>query len=116
MIKSTKNAEHYRWGDVCDGWHLLKSDTLSVIQERIPVGAAEQLHFHNNSQQLFFILSGKASFEIDGKEYIVAGNESIHVPKLTKHLIANKSQDELCFLIISEPKAHGDRVNISSGQ
>ena len=20
------NAEHYNWGDNCDGWHLLKND------------------------------------------------------------------------------------------
>jgi hypothetical protein len=35
MIKSTENSEHYQWGNLCDGWHLLKSDTLSVIQEKM---------------------------------------------------------------------------------
>lgn len=107
-----KNAEHYQWGDMCDGWHLLKSDTLSVIQEKMPVGTFEQEHFHANAQQLFFILSGTASFILDGEEYNVTANESIHVPKMTKHLISNKSQDDLHFLVISEPKAHGDRVNL----
>jgi hypothetical protein len=38
MIKSTENAENYKWGNNCDGWHLLKSDSLSVIQERMPAG------------------------------------------------------------------------------
>jgi hypothetical protein len=38
---SRENAEHYRWGDDCDGWHLVKSDDLSVIEELIPSGAAE---------------------------------------------------------------------------
>ena len=33
---SKKNSEHYAWGGVCDGWHLLKSPVLSVIQERVP--------------------------------------------------------------------------------
>jgi mannose-6-phosphate isomerase-like protein (cupin superfamily) len=112
MIKSIENSEHYQWGNLCDGWHLLKSDTLSVIQEKMPAGTFEQLHFHNNSQQLFFLLSGIAHFEIDGKEYVVKANESLHIPKMTKHRISNKSKDELHFLVISEPKSHGDRVNL----
>ena len=39
---SAQNAEHYRWGPHCDGWHLLKSETLSVIQQRMPGGTADQ--------------------------------------------------------------------------
>ena len=112
MIKSIKNAENYKWGDNCDGWHLLKSDTLSVIQERMPAGTSEQLHYHNKSQQLFFILSGIAHFEIDGKEFVLRTNESIHIPKMAQHRISNLNADELHFLLISEPKSHGDRENI----
>lgn len=114
MIKSIKNAEHYQWGNACDGWHLLKSDTLSVIQEKMPAGTFEQVHFHNKAQQLFFILSGTATFDINGEKYSVIANESIHVPKMTKHFISNSSEAELHFLVISEPKAHGDRVNVPS--
>ncbi len=33
MIDINK-AEHYAWGNRCDGWHLLKSPEISVIQER----------------------------------------------------------------------------------
>ena len=112
MIKSIKNTEHYQWGDVCDGWHLLKSDTLSVIQEKMPGGTFEKLHFHTHAQQLFFILSGTASFDINGEKFSVNTNESIHVPKMTKHFISNSNEAELHFLVISEPKSHGDRVNV----
>ena len=111
MIKSTGNVENYKWGNNCDGWHLLKSDSLSVIQEKMPEGTFEQLHYHSNAQQLFFILSGTANFEIDGKEFIVKTNETIHIPPMTKHLISNFNKEDLCFLVISEPKSHGDRVN-----
>ena len=34
-LVSIKNAEHYFWGEKCDGWHLAKSSGLSVIQERV---------------------------------------------------------------------------------
>ena len=39
-------AEHYTWGQNCDGWHLVKRDEISVIQERVPTGGTEVLHFH----------------------------------------------------------------------
>jgi mannose-6-phosphate isomerase-like protein (cupin superfamily) len=110
MVVSTQNAEHYNWGNNCDGWHLLKSGSLSVIQEMMPVGSSEALHFHSKSQQVFFILSGIASFTIDGEIFKVHPNESIHVLPGKVHFISNNGDEELKFLVISEPMSHGDRV------
>jgi mannose-6-phosphate isomerase-like protein (cupin superfamily) len=112
MITSTKNAEHYVWGKACDGWHLLKSDSLSAIQERMPPGTGEQLHYHERAQQVFYILSGTAMFEVDGELQTVNPCESIHIKPLAKHRIFNNGVDDLHFLVISEPKAHGDRINL----
>jgi mannose-6-phosphate isomerase-like protein (cupin superfamily) len=112
MITSTDNAEHYTWGQNCDGWHLLKSDSLSVIQERMPPGTSEQLHYHHQAQQVFYILSGSAKFIVDGEEQLVESGQSIHLAKGTKHHIFNNGLQDLQFLVISEPKAHGDRVNL----
>jgi mannose-6-phosphate isomerase-like protein (cupin superfamily) len=112
MMISTENAEHFVWGSNCDGWHLLKSDSLAVIQERMPPGTAEQLHYHEKAQQVFYILSGTATFEIEGKTEAVNAGQSLHIPKNTKHRIANNGADDLHFLVISEPKSHGDRINL----
>jgi mannose-6-phosphate isomerase-like protein (cupin superfamily) len=111
-MKPVKTNEHYTWGGNCDGWHLLKTDGLSVIREKMPPGTAEQLHFHEHAQQLFYILSGVATVETNDQEMLVNTNESIHIPKMTKHRIANKSDQVLEFLVISEPKSHGDRQNL----
>lgn len=113
MIKSIKNAEHYKWGDNCDGWHLLKTDSLSVIQEKMPPGAFEKRHFHAEAQQLFYILSGTATFEMEGEAFVLNAGESIHVPKGAKHFISNHGSAELGFLVVSEPKSHGDRTEVN---
>src|ERR1035437_1672746 len=112
MITSTGNAEHYTWGEQCDGWHLLRTGSLSVIQERMPPGTGEQLHYHEHAQQLFYILSGIATFEVDGQAETVNPNQSIHIQPNTKHRIFNNGDIDLHFLVVSEPKSHGDRVNI----
>lgn len=112
MPISIQNADHYTWGNNCDGWHLLQSDSLSVIQEKMPPHTAEQLHLHQKSQQVFYILSGTATFLINGETQIVKTNESLAVAKQIPHQIKNEQQEDLWFLVISEPKSHGDRVNL----
>ena len=75
-------------------------------------GTGEQLHYHHNAQQVFYILSGTATFEVEGASKTVQANESIHIAPNKKHRILNNSDADLHFLVISEPKAHGDRVNL----
>lgn len=110
-IVNTKNVEHYTWGNGSDGWHLLKSDSLSVIQERVSPGESEQRHFHNASQQFFYVLSGTARIEIAGEVHEVKPGNGLHVPAKEPHQLINKGSEDLVFLVISEPKSHGDRVN-----
>jgi len=112
MITSTDNAEHYTWGTNCDGWPLLRSDSLSVIEERMPPGTSEQLHYHERAQQVFYILSGTATFEVEGELKTVNARQSIHIKPNTKHRIFNSEDVDLHFLVISEPKSQGDRVNL----
>lgn len=78
----------------------------------MPPGTGEQLHYHNAAQQVFYILLGTATFEVDGNTENITKNQSIHIPPGTKHRIFNNGDTDLHFLVISEPKAHGDRVNL----
>lgn len=112
MKKSLSDAEHYKWGDNCDGWHLVNTDSLSVIQEMMPSGTAEKTHYHELSQQVFYILKGLATFEIDDQTFNVMAGESIHIVPLSRHCIQNKGEEELHFLVVSEPRSHGDRIDV----
>ena len=109
-VVDTANAEHYTWGEGCDGWHFVKSDSLSVIKETMPGMTSELMHYHNKAQQFFYILSGEAIFDIEGVNYKVTQGKGIHIKPRVKHLVSNKSLECLEFIVISEPKSHGDRV------
>jgi mannose-6-phosphate isomerase-like protein (cupin superfamily) len=111
-VITTASAEHYEWGRGCDGWHLLKTNELSVIRERMVPGSSEGLHYHLKAQQLFYVLSGEARFEMNEAFVILKAGESLHVPPLAVHRISNEAAADLEFLVISQPKAHGDRVDI----
>jgi mannose-6-phosphate isomerase-like protein (cupin superfamily) len=109
-VVSTENVEHYVWGDRCDGWHLLRSPTLSVIQERVPVGCGEVRHLHQKSEQFFYVLSGVATLEVDGIVHQLGANQGLHVQANIPHQLINEGQEDLVFIITSTPPSHGDRV------
>ena len=115
-IVDTASAEHYHWGDHCDGWHFVKSDSLSIIKETMPSMTKEKLHYHEKVQQFFYILSGVAAFEIDGIKCTVGQNRGISIKPGIKHRISNNSESDLEFLVISEPQSHEDRVNIDDDE
>jgi mannose-6-phosphate isomerase-like protein (cupin superfamily) len=107
---SRATAEHYTWGDHCDGWHLVKDEKLSVIAEQMPPGTAEVRHYHVRSQQFFWILAGEAVMEVDGSEIRLSVGEGLQVQPGSPHQIRNDSKDPVQFLVISQPPSHGDRV------
>lgn len=106
---STANSRHYVWGNGCDGWHLLERDDLSVIEERVPPGAAESRHLHSHSRQFFYVLVGEATLEVDGEIHRLRAGEGLHVPPGAAHQLRNEGNMEIRFLVVSAPKSHGDR-------
>ena len=110
-IVSTKNGKHYAWGGNCDGWHLVASEDLSVIQEQVPEGASEIRHLHNKAEQFFYVLSGIATLEVDGIVYELHPNEGFHVSAGIAHTLSNQHKGDLKFLVVSTPPSHSDRVD-----
>lgn len=78
----------------------------------MPADTSEGLHFHSKAQQFFFILKGKATFQIEGEIFEVEENTGFHILPHQKHRIFNHTEQPLEFLVISEPKSHGDRTNL----
>jgi mannose-6-phosphate isomerase-like protein (cupin superfamily) len=113
MIPREKsNAEHYQWGDRCDGWFLVKSEGLTVIEERMPAGTAERTHKHLRSRQFFFVLSGEAVMEVGGVDVPIATGQGLEINPGVPHKMKNASPHDLAFLVISQPPSHGDRINL----
>jgi mannose-6-phosphate isomerase-like protein (cupin superfamily) len=112
MVIDTTNAKHYIWGEVCDGWHLLESDELSIIQEKVPAGKSEKRHYHNFSKQFFYILKGVATIEINGIFHELTSGQGIEIPPKTPHQFINQSDKDVDFIVVSTPKSHGDRVEV----
>lgn len=113
MVVSIENAEHYIWGEICDGWHLLKSNDMSVIQERIPAGGMEVMHYHQQARQFFYILDGQGTMAFEDQIIVLKKGQGIEIAPRVKHQFQNRSDADVHFLVLSVPPTRGDRVNLA---
>ena len=109
-VVSKDSAKHYAWGQGCDGWHLVASKNLSVIEERVPPGACEVRHYHQSAEQFFFVLAGVATIEVGDVVHHIEAQQGLHIPAKTVHRLKNDATVDLCFIVISTPPSHGDRI------
>ncbi|WP_435955033.1 cupin domain-containing protein [Dryocola sp. BD626] len=111
---SKDNAEHYVWGDNCDGWYLLNRPDMLIIHEKMPADTLEKRHFHSVSRQFFFVLQGVLTMELDGNKHELKAQQGLEIPPGVKHQARNDGQSCVEFIVISHPTTRGDRSDISS--
>jgi len=112
MIKNRANAEHYQWGDQCDGWRLLDKPDLSVIEERMPPGTSELRHYHERARQVFVVLHGALSIEREAQRFELRVGDSLEVPPAEPHRVWNDRDVDAVFLVVSAPTTRGDRKTV----
>jgi mannose-6-phosphate isomerase-like protein (cupin superfamily) len=114
QISNTKSAEHYKWGGPrgtdCDGWHLVKTPELSVIEELMPPASSEARHSHARAHQFFFVLEGELTLEVNNHEYVLRAGDGLEVAPGQQHQAFNRSEKSTRILVTSQPPSHGDRI------
>ena len=106
---SRDNAEHYTWGDGCDGYFLLKRPEAHIIEERMPPGTSEQAHYHERARQLFYVLEGELTMRFESRDILVTAGAALEIEPGTIHQARNESTTDVRFLVVSVPPSHGDR-------
>ena len=109
---SAASADHYLWGYACDGWHLVRTVGLSVIEESMPPAAKEQRHLHQRARQFFYVLQGELTMEVEGALHRLTPRQGMEIPPGRTHQARNDSAAEVRFLVISAPPGQGDRVPV----
>jgi mannose-6-phosphate isomerase-like protein (cupin superfamily) len=114
QITNTKSAEHYKWGGPqgtdCDGWHLVKTAELSIIEEFMPPGTAEKRHSHARAHQFFFVLEGELTLEVEDRTYVLNAGDGLEISPSQRHQAFNRSAKSTRILVTSQPPSHGDRI------
>jgi mannose-6-phosphate isomerase-like protein (cupin superfamily) len=79
----------------------------SLAEARVPAGTATERHYHEKSEEFYYILSGSGRMEIDGEEREVGPEDAILIPAGAWHTIT--AQEDLVFLCCcAPPYSHED--------
>jgi mannose-6-phosphate isomerase-like protein (cupin superfamily) len=113
MPTSAATAEHYTWGQNCDGWYLVRTSTLHIIEERMPPGTAEKAHHHVHARQFFYVLAGELTLTLNEDTHTLRAHEGMEIAPGEIHQAINRSNAPVRFLVTSQPPSHGDRIDRS---
>lgn len=66
---------------------------VSVFEEEVAPDTGPPLHLHENQFEVFHVISGNITFEVDGKRMDVQAGGVAVIPPGVAHTFANKSND-----------------------
>ena len=75
----------------------------------MPRDTSEVRHWHARARQFFYVLSGTLTVEVEGQVHRLEPRSGIELPPGTAHQVRNESGEAVEFIVISEPRSHGDR-------
>lgn len=111
-IASKSTSVHYTWASVCDGWKLVDTPNLSVIQERMPSSTQETRHKHLRVRQFFYVLRGELTLEVDGDINKLGPQQGLEISPGQAHQARNESASDVEFLVISDGISREDREEV----
>jgi mannose-6-phosphate isomerase-like protein (cupin superfamily) len=95
-------------------WHRLRTNILmdagelgsrnmSVTWIEVPPGVKQELHSHEEAEQVYVITVGSGSMTVAGDCQELSAGDLVLVPPATDHLIANEGSSDLCVLSVQSP-------------
>jgi mannose-6-phosphate isomerase-like protein (cupin superfamily) len=111
-VMSKQTAPASTWGDNCQGWTLVATDRLYVIQERMPPQTDEVRHVHDQTRQFYYVLTGEALVEVADQTEPLRAGEGVEIPPGMPHQLRNPSHVLLEFLVVSSAPPRNDRRDL----
>jgi len=79
------------------------NDQLCCMFHVVPPMSGPPLHQHTREDELFYVLEGEVTFEIDGKRTLATAGTTLFAPRLTVHAFQNFTQSTAWLLITLSP-------------
>jgi mannose-6-phosphate isomerase-like protein (cupin superfamily) len=74
-----------------------------------PPGAQGVNHFHDVQDELYFVHSGTARFEVDGEERVLGPGGLCHVESTTPRKVSNAGDEDLVLLVVGGKDGYVER-------
>lgn len=80
----------------------------SLAEARLPPGGSTTLHYHPNTEEIYYILAGRGRMQIDDDVRDVGPGDAIAIPPGARHTITNTGGETLKFLCCCAPGYEND--------
>lgn len=85
------------------------AEAVNLQHVRIEPDFVGGMHYHENSENVYIVLSGTLTVVVDGTSYELAQNDLVFVPRGSHHSASNYGTEAVeCIEIYAPPKAHWD--------
>ncbi len=81
----------------------LGSRNMSVTWIEVPAGVDQELHSHEEAEQVYVVTVGNGTMTVAGDTQPVSPGDLVLVPPATDHSIANDSDADLCCISVQSP-------------
>ena len=96
-----KHVETSAWRLLAPAVHGNKAAVVSLVEIR-PGGKAEP-DVHEASEQIFYIISGKAKAHVSGEDFDIEPNCCLYVPEAAEHSMEVAGEEVLRMVVITAP-------------
>jgi len=104
--EGTKSKKDFRpWGSFTS---IEKQSTWQVKKLEIKPNSSISLQMHDHRSEHWIVVKGTAKVEIDKKVLFLKTNESIYIPKKSKHRLTNPNSDKLVLIEIQSGNYLGE--------
>jgi len=88
---------------------------MSVTWLEVPEGIDQELHSHEEAEQVYIVVSGRGTMTVAGDKQEIVRGDLVLVPPATDHSIANAESADLCCVSVQSPPVTSSEVFGRSG-
>jgi mannose-6-phosphate isomerase-like protein (cupin superfamily) len=88
----------------------LGSRNLSVNWLEVPAGASEELRSHEETEQVYVVVSGSGKMSATGDTLELAAGDLALIPPATDHSVANDNTETLALISVQSPAVSADEL------
>lgn len=75
-------------------------EKCSLAEEILPIDAVVGRHFHRETEEIYYVLTGVGEMTIDEEKQIVSAGDAIFIPRKAVHSLKNTGSEPIRLLLV----------------
>lgn len=77
---------------------------------KLLAGKSFQKHYHQDMEEIFVILSGRAQIRVDQEQTQLGPGDAVLIPKMAHHIMQNLTDTDVEYLVIGISQERGGKT------